>query len=415
MKFLAFRIVPTGTAAVNIDGGTYHGALGIGLGRKQNSDVSARIKRLWENKTILVIDEISMTDLSILATINRHCKSAKAQPKSSPDLFGGLPVVILAGDFLQFPPVRGRPLWMDPRPLNDDEAEGHRIWRRFDKVVILDEQMRQAKDPAFQSFLGRARSGSLTQNDVDLLNTKVVSSVLSPDLDDATFIVQRNSLRHSLTHCRLQHFASIRSQFLYIFPAEHSRTKSSSKLQLRLEDLLLHPDDGTKCPFPGLFVYTEGMPIMLLANLSTKMGQVNGSIGTAVGIGIDSTATFLQFDHRTILCTKPPTCVFFKPDSPKHPKFHDLDSDIFPIFPIERSVQFKDFSVRRKQVPLCPAFCLTDYKVQGKTLSKGVVDLKNDPSIRFQDSHRKYIIMEDQLFVHIISSRAPVRVSRTFQ
>jgi PIF1-like helicase len=245
---------PTGTAAVNIDGGTYHGALGIGLGKKQNSDVSARVKCLWGNKTFV---EISMTDLGILATINRHCKSAKSQSRSSPDLFGGVPIVILASDFFQFPPVRGRPLWMNPRPLNDDEAEGYRIWRRFDKVVILDEQMRQANDPAFQSFLGRARCGSLTQNDVDMLNTKVVSSIRSPHLDDATFtfIVQRNSLRHSINRCRLQHFASTRSQFLYIFPAEHSRTKSTSKFQLRLEDLLLHPDDGTKCPFPGLFIY----------------------------------------------------------------------------------------------------------------------------------------------------------------
>jgi hypothetical protein len=95
-----------------------------------------------------------------------------------------------------------------------------------------------------------------------------------------------------INRCRFQHFASSRSQFLYIFSAEHSRTKSSSKLQLRLEDLLLHPDDGTKSPFPGLFVYTMGMPVMLLANISTKMAQVNGSIGTAVGIGTDSTGIF---------------------------------------------------------------------------------------------------------------------------
>jgi hypothetical protein len=54
----------------------------------------------------------------------------------------------------------------------------------------------------------------------------------------------------------------------------------------------LHPDDGTKCPFPGLFIYTKDMPVMLLANISTKMGQVNGSIGTAIGIGIDSTGIF---------------------------------------------------------------------------------------------------------------------------
>ncbi|KAN0078831.1 hypothetical protein V8E54_005344 [Elaphomyces granulatus] len=73
------------------------------------------------------------------------------------------------------------------------------------------------------------------------------------------------------------------------------------------------------------------------------------------------------------------------------------DKTLGTTFSNKRSVQFKDFSVRRKQDPLCPAFYLTDYKVQGKTLSKGVVDIKDDPSIKFQDSHRKFCSRNVQL------------------
>jgi hypothetical protein len=58
----------------------------------------------------MVIDEVSMIDLSSLSIINNHYKSARSLDRSSPDLFGGLPVVILMGDFYQFPPVRGQPL-----------------------------------------------------------------------------------------------------------------------------------------------------------------------------------------------------------------------------------------------------------------------------------------------------------------
>lgn len=61
-----------------------------------------------------------------------------------------------------------------------------------------------------------------------------------------------------------------------------------------------------------------------------------------------------------------------------------------PVFPFERSITLKGFSVRRKQVPMCPAFCLTDYKVQGSTLAEAILDLKNDPTRRGQDAHRKY-------------------------
>jgi hypothetical protein len=57
----------------------------------------------------------------------------------------------------------------------------------------------------------------------------------------------------------------------------------------------------------------------------------------------------------------------------------------------------KGLSVRRKQVPICPGFCLTDYKVQGSTLSTAILDLKNDPARRGQDSHRKYCSLYVQL------------------
>jgi len=75
--------------------------------------------------------------LDALALINSQCKAAKAQPINSPDLFGGLPAIILMGDFFQFPPVQGRALWQEPKAGNDNDATGRLIWERFTNVVIL--------------------------------------------------------------------------------------------------------------------------------------------------------------------------------------------------------------------------------------------------------------------------------------
>jgi hypothetical protein len=50
----------------------------------------------------------------------------------------------------------------------------------------------------------------------------------------------------------------------------------------------------------------------------------------------------------------------------------------------------KGYSVRRKQVPVCPAFCLTDYKVQGSTLDSVILDLRDDPTIRGGDRHQRF-------------------------
>ena len=91
-----------------------------------------------------------------------------------------------------------------------------------------------------------------------------------------------------------------------------------------------------------------------------------------------------------ILCTKPPACVLFQRENSKHSKFEDIEAKVIPVFPLERSITIKGYSVRRKQVPMCPAFSLTDYKVQGSTLTTAVLDLKDDPAAKGQDHHKKY-------------------------
>jgi hypothetical protein len=95
-------------------------------------------------------------------------------------------------------------------------------------------------------------------------------------------------------------------------------------------------------------------------------------------------------DELYILCTKPPACVLFQREHSKNSKFEDLEAKVIPVFPLERSITVKGYSVRRRQVPMCPAFSLTDYKVQGSTLTTAALDLKHDPSAKGQDAHKKY-------------------------
>lgn len=89
-------------------------------------------------------------------------------------------------------------------------------------------------------------------------------------------------------------------------------------------------------------------------------------------------------------CTKPPACLLFKPSRSKSISLPSLSENVLPIFPLEASITVKGFSVRRRQVPICAAFCLTDYKIQGTTLESAILDLKNDRKIRGQDAHRRF-------------------------
>src|SRR5947199_8243262 len=88
-------MAPTGAAADNIDGNTYHTSLGIGLAKSQKPAVSSRVRKLWVKKTIMIVDEVSMMDLSMLSIINNQCKIAKSLNRESPDLFSGLLLVVI--------------------------------------------------------------------------------------------------------------------------------------------------------------------------------------------------------------------------------------------------------------------------------------------------------------------------------
>ena len=46
---------------------------------------------------------------------------------------------------------------------------------------------------------------------------------------------------------------------------------------------------------------------------------------------------------------------------------------------------------------MCPAFSLTDHKMQGLTLLIAILDLKNDPTAKGQDEHAKFCSLYIQL------------------
>jgi hypothetical protein len=98
-KHEVILIALTGAAADQIGGNTCHTSLGISLNQSQQARMGTQIRKLWSQKTIMIIDEVSMMDLGILSVINNHYKTAQSLDKTSTDFFGGMPMVILMGDF----------------------------------------------------------------------------------------------------------------------------------------------------------------------------------------------------------------------------------------------------------------------------------------------------------------------------
>lgn len=230
----------------------------------------------------MIIDDVSMW-----ISLNTHCKIARSLDRSSPDLFGGLPMVILMGDSHRFPSVQGQALWKLPR--NETDQDGKIIWPQLKQAIILHEQMRQAEDLPYRNLLTRTRAGTLTNDDMLTLNSKAITSLTDPHLQATTAVVKLNALRHVINRFQIERFARARHQRIIIFPAVHIRTRSSgpTNLTLHADDLLGLAEQGPKIPLPELILYTLSMPTMVLTNICTPAGLVNGATGEVVGVVVD--------------------------------------------------------------------------------------------------------------------------------
>jgi PIF1-like helicase len=178
---------------------------------------------------MLIINEISMVGSPLMNSIDKQCTILKNQKSDSTAVFGGLHMVITLGDFHQFSPVGDKAPWQ--KQESDEEKRGQLLRHMFKEVVILDEQMRQQQDVQYHGLLKRARNGFLTQNDVNILNTRVISYLESqPDqTNNTTCIVRANKLRHVINRLQIEQLARSRQQKVFIFPSRDTRRKKPEK------------------------------------------------------------------------------------------------------------------------------------------------------------------------------------------
>ncbi len=118
---------------------------------------------------------MNMVSLDLFATVDLHLGIAKALHENSSTVLGRLSIVIFLDDFFQFCPVIERFLWEVPLSLH--EEHGQHIWHHFTDVIILTEQIHQQHDIVFQQLFKRVRSGGWTQEEVNLLNSKIAKEL----------------------------------------------------------------------------------------------------------------------------------------------------------------------------------------------------------------------------------------------
>ena len=163
----------SGAAATEIGGITIHSAVQLLVGQDSNFPRDrGPIDYKWMTRKMLVIDEISMLGCKDFHRVNTQLQ--RLRESSLP--FGGLSVVLLSGDFMQFGPVLAKSILVEadqavtqgnanPTTARVNE-EAKALFKRFEHVILLEQQVRASSDPALRSLLQRIRKGEQTVEDV---------------------------------------------------------------------------------------------------------------------------------------------------------------------------------------------------------------------------------------------------------
>jgi ATP-dependent DNA helicase PIF1 len=152
----------TGTSAILINGTTLHSYLGIKLGKDSADSLYLKIinssftLKKWIELEILIIDEISMLDPILFDKLELLARKIRKNEKP----FGGIQL-ILTGDFLQLPCVKSENFCFEAKSWN----------KCIDEVIYLTEIFRQS-DNIFQTCLNEIRIGELSENTIDILNSR---------------------------------------------------------------------------------------------------------------------------------------------------------------------------------------------------------------------------------------------------
>ena len=166
---------PTGLAAYNIKGWTLHRLLHLDVQNKKNAmyhqlfqRMLHKLRTLFCNVSVLIIDEISMVSTNTLIHKHRRLQEIKDTNTCTDPFFGNLHILAF-GDILQLPPVFGSPFYAS----HTDLPLVH-LWKDLFHCIELTQNVRQKGDIAYATMLNRIRTGKHTNRDIKFLKSKHV-------------------------------------------------------------------------------------------------------------------------------------------------------------------------------------------------------------------------------------------------
>lgn len=410
-KGISHRLLVTatsGTAAARINGITIHSACNFskGLSRVGSckdvdgfnppSSASLRVdgqtKMGWQEKYLLIIDEVSMLGGRTLYAVNECI----CRLRGSTQDFGGIPIILFCGDFHQFRPVRERSILLpSAATLWDGDDDGktfrmeqryqhdkaHALWKKFTTVIMLNEQVRAAGDLRLQRLLKRIRQGVQDRSDLEFLNNECYREGRRiPWESGITVVSPLNKNRWNLNFEGTLSFQRQQQALLRIFISEH-KWKDVEPTEEEAFMILNH-GDNCEIMVPAIFFFVPGMAVVVNHNIHLGLKLVNGATYTALDVILDKAYPGHRISPDTILHFGPPAGIVLEAKTTRDFHFVGMPPGTILLMPMtikiecQRKRSWQQNEVTRRGLPCAAAFACTDYKVQGGNFDKVALDLR---------------------------------------
>lgn len=332
-------VAPTGVAAINARGVTIHSFFQISPapyvpGAKLDShfNMSKRKLRIIKALDLLIIDEISMVRADLLDAVDNALRSYRHNSKP----FGGVQLLMI-GDLHQLAPVvtqsdeailkthYSTPYFFSARALEKTKY----------LTISLDHVFRQS-DPRFVSLLNNVRNNTLTQNDIEILSSRV-NPTFKPDKNEGYIrLTTHNHQADSYNNMQMQQLASPPLTYRALVKGTFPEQLYPTAMELALK---------------------KGAQVMFIKNdPSPDHEYYNGLIGTITDICPEYVVVHTTGEDKYITVL---------PQLWENVRYTVNEATAT----IETEVQGTFM-----QMPLRPAWAITIHKSQGLTFDKVVID-----------------------------------------
>jgi ATP-dependent exoDNAse (exonuclease V) alpha subunit len=324
-------LAPTGVAAVNIGGSTIHSFFRFPLHflREEDVRVFRDSKRILQSLDLLVVDEVSMVRADLLDAIDHSLRKHRKHPTLP---FGGVQLALF-GDLFQLPPVIETSLNSIYYSFYDTPYFfSAQVFQNTNLKTFELQQVFRQSDRNFIALLDRIRNNEITDEDIEILNSRVLHTHTIQEDEPYITLTSTNALAASVNRYRLQQLPGKELSY-------HATTEGDFPQQS-------YPTDEN-------LVLKEGAQVMFLKNDSTKR-WVNGTLGavkkvTSRGIEVTVGAETYEVEPSTW-----ERIVY---------SFDEEEKKIVP-----------EVVGTFRQYPLTLAWAITIHKSQGKTFDRVVID-----------------------------------------